>query len=126
MTTRDATVLIVDDDAERRRALRALVAAATGFVLVGEAASGEEAIEALLEVDADLALVDAEMPGLDGYETSRRLLAARPATTVIVLTAGEPSRSRSDAHVTPRSALTAASLEDLRHIHQIGYSRTQQ
>ena len=103
----------MDDDAERRRELRALVAAAEGFVLADEAASGEEAIEALLEIEPDLVLVDAEMPGLDGYETTSRLLRARPATTVVLVTGDESRKPPAGAQATARQALTAQYLQDL-------------
>jgi two-component system, NarL family, invasion response regulator UvrY len=62
-----------------------VVAAAPGFLSVGEVASGEEALEAVLELDPGLAIVDIDMPGLDGYETCQRVLAVRPHTTVILL-----------------------------------------
>jgi two-component system chemotaxis response regulator CheB len=106
------TVLTVDDDAAARQSTRGLVAAASGFRSVGEVASGEEAIEALVELGTD-------MPGLDGYETSRRLVAARPRTTVILVHAdGEPpaqeaiESSRAAATIA-RAALTPSALQGL-------------
>jgi two-component system invasion response regulator UvrY len=113
------TVLTVDDDAAARQSTRGLVAAAPGFRSVGEVASGEEAIEALVELGPDLVIVDTDMPGLDGYETSRRLVAARPHTTVILVHAdGEPpaqeaiESSRAAATIA-RAALTPSTLQGL-------------
>ena len=60
-----------------------------GFAPVGEFASAEEALEAALELDPALALVDVNMPGIDGIATSRRLRRARPGTTVVLISASE-------------------------------------
>jgi DNA-binding NarL/FixJ family response regulator len=88
------TVLTVDDDATARSETRELIAATPGLVSVGEVGSGEEALEAVLELEPDLAIVDIEMPGLDGYETSRRVLAARPCTTVLLVSTAEAPAPR--------------------------------
>jgi DNA-binding NarL/FixJ family response regulator len=82
-------VLAVDDQAIFLRALRKLIAAAPGFEQIGEARSGEEAIERAGELHPDLILVDVRMPGMDGLETARRLLAG-PAPTTVVLISLEP------------------------------------
>jgi DNA-binding NarL/FixJ family response regulator len=117
---------MVDDDAAARQGARAQVAAAPGFTSLGEVASGEEAIEALIELGPDLVIVDTEMPGLDGYETSRRLLAARPHTTVILVHADQEApnqetvaRSRAAATIA-RAALTPNSLQGLWGDHRVG------
>lgn len=117
------TVLTVDDDASARQSARGLVAAAPGFTSVGEVASGEEAIEALVELGPDLVLVDADMPGLDGYETSRRLVAARPRTTVILVhlhdeaPAAEALKAAGAATGIPKAALTPSALQALWRDH---------
>jgi DNA-binding NarL/FixJ family response regulator len=117
---------MVDDDAAVRQGARALIAAAPGFTSLGEVASGEEAIEALIELGPDLVMVDTEMPGLDGYETSRRLMAVRPHTTVILVHADDDAptpeavaKSRAAATI-PREALTPSSLQGLWGAHRIG------
>jgi DNA-binding NarL/FixJ family response regulator len=122
---RAITVLTVDDDAAARQDARGLIAAAPGFTSLGEVASGEEAIEALVDLGPDLVIVDAEMPGLDGYETSRRLIAARPATTVILVHGDEEpptpdtiASSRAAAAIS-RATLTPSSLQDLWHAHRV-------
>jgi two-component system response regulator DesR len=106
-------VLTVDDDAATRKAMRALIAATTGFVSVGEVGSGEEALEAVRELEPDLAIVDVEMPGLDGYETSRMLTAARPATVVILVSSGD------SADATPKATLTPPVLRDLWEVRSL-------
>lgn len=77
-------VLTVDDQAIFLRALRQLVGAAPGFVLVGEAQSGEEALERAADLQPDLILLDVRMPGMNGVETARRLLASNLRTTIVL------------------------------------------
>jgi DNA-binding NarL/FixJ family response regulator len=85
-------VLTVHHEEEARRATRAVVNAASGFEVVGEAASAEEALELAVALRPNLAIVGVGMPGIDGFETSRRLVAALPATSVVLLFASvEPS-----------------------------------
>jgi DNA-binding NarL/FixJ family response regulator len=81
------TVLIVDDQASSRTAARGVVAATPGFDAVGEAASGEEALETARALEPDLVLVDVVMPGLDGLETSARLGVAVPGSVVVLVSA---------------------------------------
>jgi DNA-binding NarL/FixJ family response regulator len=109
------TVLIVDDQAPARAVARAVVAATPGFDSVGEAASGEEALETARDLEPDLVLVDVAMPGLDGIETSSRLNAAVPdALIVLVAPDGDPppdgSAMRGVAALVHSEALTPGSL----------------
>jgi CheY-like chemotaxis protein len=86
-------VLTVHHDEEARRATRVIVNGAPDFDVVGEAASAEEALELAVALRPRLALVAIGMPGIDGFETSRRLVAALPSTTVVLLyTSVEPSK----------------------------------
>ena len=78
-------VLAVDDQAIFLRAVRQLLRAAPGFEQVGEARSGEEAIALVAELRPDLVLLDVRMPGMDGVETARRLLAERTAPAVVLI-----------------------------------------
>ena len=85
-------VLTVHPDERVRRESRVLVAATPGFDAVGEAGSAEEALELALELRPGLLLVGAHMPGIDGYETTRRLLASLPDARVVLLHDGtEPN-----------------------------------
>jgi pilus assembly protein CpaE len=72
---RSVTVLVVDDQAPFRLAARSVIRRADGFELAGEAASGEEAITAVAELRPDLVLMDINMPGINGIEATRRILA---------------------------------------------------
>jgi two-component system, NarL family, invasion response regulator UvrY len=81
-------VMTVDDQAVFLDAAREVIEATAGFVHVGEARSGEEALTLVEELDPDLVLIDLRMPGIDGLETARRVRLSRPgATTVLISTA---------------------------------------
>jgi DNA-binding NarL/FixJ family response regulator len=79
------SVLVVDDHAQFRRAARDVIEATPGFLPLGEAASGEEALWMVERLDPALVLLDVRLPGMDGIETARRLTAARPDTTVFLI-----------------------------------------
>jgi two-component system response regulator AlgR len=83
-------VLIVDDEAPARRRLRELLDDCTGamsLVVVGEAASGREALNLLGSAPADLVLSDIHMPDMDGIELARHLLKLAPPPLLIFTTA---------------------------------------
>jgi NarL family two-component system response regulator LiaR len=79
-------VLIADDHAVVREGLRAFLALQEDVEVVGEAADGEEAVQAVARLEPDVALVDLVMPRVDGIEAIGRIRAQRPQTRVIVLT----------------------------------------
>jgi DNA-binding NarL/FixJ family response regulator len=80
------TILIVDDQALVRMGFRMLLEAEPGILVIGEAASGEEAVALAAEHRPAVVLMDVRMPGLDGIATTRRLLDASPSSRVIILT----------------------------------------
>ncbi|WP_411285434.1 response regulator [Lapillicoccus sp.] len=87
MDTEPAVILVVDDLAQNRKLMDAILSP-RGYVLL-EASSGEEALGLLAERTPDLILLDVLMPGIDGYETCRRIRAT-PATAflpVVMVTA---------------------------------------
>lgn len=94
---RSVAVLAVDDQAAFRDAVRAVVEATEGFELVGEARSCEEALALAREHDPDLVLVDVRMPGIDGLETTRRLTAAHPAATCVLVSTDDFAEQPCDA-----------------------------
>lgn len=78
------TVLVVDDQAPFRLAARAVLRRTEGFELVGEAADGEEALEQARVLRPSLVLMDINMPGINGIEATRQLLAEVPEATVFL------------------------------------------
>ncbi|MDX6551845.1 MAG: hypothetical protein QOH74_333 [Gaiellales bacterium] len=78
------SVLVVDDQLPFRLAARAVLARTDGFELVGDAASGEEAVALAAELRPDLVLMDINMPGVDGIEAARQLVAQRPEVVVFL------------------------------------------
>jgi DNA-binding NarL/FixJ family response regulator len=79
-------VLVVDDQRPFRDAAAHVVAASDGFEVVGQAESGEEAVRLTAELEPDLVLMDLNLPGIDGLEATRQILAARePRPAVIAL-----------------------------------------
>ena len=79
-------VLIVDDQASFRRAARSVVDLTPGFVVVGEAETGEASLDTARALRPDLVLMDVHLPGIDGFEASRRMLgASQPHRPVILL-----------------------------------------
>src|SRR5450755_2270284 len=79
-------VLLVDDHAVVREGLRNFLELQDGIVVVGDAADGEEAIEAAERLRPDVVLMDLVMPRLDGLGAMRELRTRRVETRVIVLT----------------------------------------
>lgn len=78
-------VLLVDDHAVVRRGLEDLLTGA-GIEVVGSLDDGSKAQAAVEELQPDIVLMDLSMPGMDGIDATRDVLAARPGTRVIVLT----------------------------------------
>jgi len=83
----DVRVLIVDDQAVFRDALRTLVEAAPGFMLVAEATCGEDALAAIEEVSPQLVVIDVRMPGLGGVETARAMRERVPQLALLLVSA---------------------------------------
>ena len=79
-------VLVVDDHEVVRGGLRAFLELQDGIEVAGEAADGEQAIEAVARVRPDVVLMDLVMPRIDGIEALRVLRERSPETRVIVLT----------------------------------------
>jgi DNA-binding NarL/FixJ family response regulator len=88
-TRKQVNVLAVDDQSVFLRTARSLIAATPGFVQVGEATSGEEALELARDLRPDLVLVDVRMPGMDGIETARRLREDDPDVAVVLISLEE-------------------------------------
>ncbi len=81
------TLLIVDDHPVVRDGLTSILSTQDDFRIIGESASGEEALVAAREQRPDVVILDLEMPGLDGVDTIRLLREDRPDIRVVVFTA---------------------------------------
>jgi response regulator NasT len=81
-------VLIAEDETIIRLDLRGLLEE-NGFVVVGEARDGQEAVELARDLQPDVALMDVKMPRLDGIEAARRIYAERPLPIVMLTAYGD-------------------------------------
>ena len=79
-------ILLVDDHAMFRAGIKALLEAEGRLQVVGEASSGDEAVDRVRELKPDVVIMDLSMPGSNGLEATRRIAALELDTKVLVLT----------------------------------------
>lgn len=79
-------VVVVDDHTVFRQGVAALLDAADGMTVVGQASTGSEAVSVVEETVPDVVLMDVQMPEMNGIEATRRVLADHPDVHVVVLT----------------------------------------
>jgi CheY-like chemotaxis protein len=91
LSGRDVKILAVDDHRAFREALRDLVAAVPGFVLVGQASSGEEALRTVDRLAPELVLMDVGMPGMGGIAATQAILRRRPGVMVVLISVDDPA-----------------------------------
>ena len=78
-------VLIVDDQEPFRMAARLVVEATDGFEVVGEAESGEDSVSMAHDLKPDLVLMDVNLPGINGLDATRQILAEGAESVVVLL-----------------------------------------
>jgi DNA-binding NarL/FixJ family response regulator len=94
-----ACVLAVDDHARFRSVLRDVVGGTTDLVVVGEADSGEAAVDLVDDLAPDLVLMDVRMPGMGGIAATRKIKERKPSTVVVLVSSTHPDLLRSERGV---------------------------
>lgn len=79
-------ILLADDQPLLRMGFRMVLEAHDGLEVVGEASDGGEAVAVAAVLNPDVVVMDVRMPGLDGIEATRQIVANRPDTRVLILT----------------------------------------
>ena len=83
-------VMLVDDHDFLRAGLRALIEEHADMLVVGEAGSGEEAVEQARRLRPDVVVMDLRLPGISGIEATRKIVRNDPNARVLVLTMDAP------------------------------------
>jgi two-component system, NarL family, invasion response regulator UvrY len=90
-------VVIVDDQPPYRDAAKLVFDILDDFEVVGEATSGEEALAVVESLTPDLVMMDINLPGMNGVEATRRLLAAHPSVVAVLVSTYEADDLPADA-----------------------------
>ncbi len=106
MNESKTTILLVDDHVIVRNGVRAYLDSQPDLQVVGEAGSGEEAVQLAADLVPDVVLMDLAMPGMDGVEATWRVRRVSPRSQVVVLTS-----FHEDSHIFP--AIKAGALSYL-------------
>lgn len=101
----EVRVLVVDDSAFMRTALSRMIQSETGFLVVGTASSGTDALAKIPDLDPDIVTLDVNMPGMDGLETLRVIMNRFPRPVIMVSAVTEK-----DAEITFK-ALSAGAFD---------------
>ena len=115
----DVRVLIVDDQTPFREASKMVVEMTDGFEVVGEAENGEQAVEMAADLRPDLVLMDVQMPGIDGLEATRRIMASDDPPHVLVMSTHEsgnfdqPALDAGAFGFLPKSSFSMDALEEV-------------
>ncbi|GAA3031970.1 response regulator [Kitasatospora sp. NPDC058063] len=105
------TVLIVDDQPLQRYGFRMLLESQPDTEVVGEAAHGGEAVRLAADLRPDVVLMDIRMPGMDGIEATRRIVATGGRSRILVLTTFDLDEY---AHAALRAGASGFLLKDAR------------
>jgi DNA-binding NarL/FixJ family response regulator len=83
--TATVDVLIVDDQPPFREVARTLVSLLAGWRVVGEVETGEDAVETARRIGPGVVLMDINLPGMNGIEATRQIIASVPGVRVVLL-----------------------------------------
>jgi len=84
-------ILVVDDHAVVRKGIAALLTEEGGFSVCGEAENAPQALEIMRQADPDVALVDISLPGTNGIELTKAMLAERPKLPILIFSVHDES-----------------------------------
>jgi DNA-binding NarL/FixJ family response regulator len=124
--------VVIVEDSDRERSLLREVLEQEGLEIVGDAGDGDGAVEVADEMKPDVVLMDLRMPGMGGFEATRRIKERQPAIQVIILTAYEDSfLTRSAEQVGAYAYLVkesspAFTADVIRRAREFGYGVRQQ
>ena len=90
-------ILIVDDNAFIRHAVRSLIERETRHQVCGEAENGEVAIARVRELHPDVVIIDMQMPVMNGLEAARQISVLSPGTAMVMVTMHSSEQLRKDA-----------------------------
>ncbi|MDD5678587.1 MAG: response regulator transcription factor [Kiritimatiellae bacterium] len=96
-------ILLIDDHAETRKEMAALINAEKDLAVVAEAVTGEEGVVKTCELKPDLVVMDIFLPGINGIEATKNILANNPAEKILVL-------SNYSGHILVQAILKAGAL----------------
>lgn len=86
MAGKPLRILIADDQAFVRKAVRLLLESRTGWTVCGEAADGREAVAKTKALNPDVVIIDLSMPNMNGFDATREIHSSCPQTQVLILT----------------------------------------
>jgi two-component system, NarL family, invasion response regulator UvrY len=87
MPSEQIRVMVVDDSAEFRSAMEALIDSSYGFEMVAEASGGEQVLDRYQHAHPDVVVMDIRMPGVGGVEATERLRQVHPESRVVLISA---------------------------------------
>lgn len=91
------SILIVDDQNFTRQAIKSILEQESDFEVVGLAENGIKALEKIAEINPHVAVVDLEMPEMDGFELTQKIYQQFPRTKVVILSSSEDNESINSA-----------------------------